>query len=110
MVEPGPKPHVGGVVQPKGDPTVLIANQPAARQGDSCACMGPTDMITTGAATVLIGGAPAARVGDTTAHGGSIVAGCPTVKIGSGGQGASFKSASAPLVERCEDPKAPPMV
>ncbi len=25
---------------------------------------------------------PAARIGDTTAHGGSIVAGCPTVLIG----------------------------
>jgi uncharacterized Zn-binding protein involved in type VI secretion len=30
----------------------------------------------------LIGGKPAARVGDTTAHGGSIVVGLPTVLIG----------------------------
>jgi uncharacterized Zn-binding protein involved in type VI secretion len=35
-----------------------------------------------GSATVLIGGAPAARMGDTTAHGGSIIIGCPTVIIG----------------------------
>ncbi|MHC5722050.1 MAG: PAAR domain-containing protein, partial [Nostoc sp.] len=33
-------------------------------------------------ATVTIGGKPAARIGDSTAHGGSIVAGCPTVSIG----------------------------
>jgi uncharacterized Zn-binding protein involved in type VI secretion len=31
---------------------------------------------------VMIGGRPAARMGDTTAHGGSIVLGCPTVMIG----------------------------
>jgi len=31
---------------------------------------------------VLIGGQPAARMGDTTAHGGTIAAGCPTVLIG----------------------------
>jgi uncharacterized Zn-binding protein involved in type VI secretion len=31
---------------------------------------------------VLIGGKPAARIGDLTAHGGSIVAGFPTVMIG----------------------------
>ena len=30
----------------------------------------------------VIGKKPAARVGDTTAHGGSIALGCPTVMIG----------------------------
>jgi uncharacterized Zn-binding protein involved in type VI secretion len=35
-----------------------------------------------GSTTVMIGGMPAARLGDTTAHGGSIVVGCPTVMIG----------------------------
>lgn len=30
----------------------------------------------------MIGGKPAARMGDTTAHGGTIVSGCPTVLIG----------------------------
>ena len=35
-----------------------------------------------GGATVLIGGMPAARMGDMTAHGGTIVLGCPTVLIG----------------------------
>ena len=32
--------------------------------------------------TVMIGFQPAARVGDLTAHGGTIVMGCPTVIIG----------------------------
>jgi uncharacterized Zn-binding protein involved in type VI secretion len=35
-----------------------------------------------GSTTVLIGGLPAARMGDSTAHGGVIVMGCPTVIIG----------------------------
>jgi uncharacterized Zn-binding protein involved in type VI secretion len=35
-----------------------------------------------GSATVLIGGMPAARIGDSTAHGGVIVVGTPTVLIG----------------------------
>jgi uncharacterized Zn-binding protein involved in type VI secretion len=30
----------------------------------------------------MIGGAPAARQGDSTAHGGAIILGCPTVIIG----------------------------
>jgi uncharacterized Zn-binding protein involved in type VI secretion len=30
----------------------------------------------------MITGKPAARMGDKTAHGGTIVAGCPTVQIG----------------------------
>ena len=45
-------------------------------------CVGPPDVIAMGAFTVLIGGQPAARIGDLTAHGGNIVAGCPTVIIG----------------------------
>jgi len=78
----GPIPHVGGPIMPPGCPTVLIAGQPAARMGDMAICVGPPDVIVKGSATVLIGGMPAARLGDSTAHGGSIVAGCPTVMIG----------------------------
>ena len=55
---------------------------PAAVMGDMCVCVGPPDSIVKGSATVMIGGKPAARMGDTTAHGGSIVMGCPTVMIG----------------------------
>lgn len=78
----GTVPHVGGPVMPPGCPTVLIAGMPAARVGDLLTCTGPPDSIIKGSATVMIGGAPAARMGDSTAHGGVIVAGSPTVIIG----------------------------
>ena len=77
-----PIPHVGGPVIGPGAPTVLIGGMPAAVVGDSCVCVGPPDSIIKGSATVLIGGKPAARMGDSTAHGGSIVVGFPTVLIG----------------------------
>jgi len=84
MQTPGvpPIPHVGGPILPPGCPTVLIGGRPAARMGDMATCTGPPDSIVMGSATVMIGGRPAARMGDPTAHGGSIVAGCPTVIIG----------------------------
>lgn len=82
MVDPGPKPHVGGPILPPGCVTVLIGGMPAARVGDMATCTGPPDTIAKGSATVLIGGMMAARIGDNTAHGGSIVVGCPTVMIG----------------------------
>jgi uncharacterized Zn-binding protein involved in type VI secretion len=61
---------------------VLICKLPAAIVGDSATCVGPPDAIVKGSMTVMIGKRPAARVGDTTAHGGSIVVGCPNVMIG----------------------------
>lgn len=84
MQTPGipPIPHVGGPIVGPGIPTVLIGKMPAATLGDSAVCVGPPDSIVKGSATVTIGGKPAARLGDTTAHGGSIVVGCPTVMIG----------------------------
>jgi uncharacterized Zn-binding protein involved in type VI secretion len=106
--EPGPVPHVGGPVLPGGDPTVLVGFLPAARAGDKALCVGPPDSITQGEPTVLIGDQPAARLGDPMAHGGTIVAGCVTVLIGSSAQGETL-SASArdgkPFCEECE--KAP---
>lgn len=75
-------PHVGGPILPAGDLTVLIGGMPAARVGDMAICVGPPDSIILGSTSVLIGGMPAARMGDTTAHGGTIVAGLPTVLIG----------------------------
>lgn len=84
MQTPGvpPVPHVGGPIIGPGVPTVLIGKLPAAVMGDMATCVGPPDTIIKGSATVLIGGKPTARMGDTTAHGGSIVMGCPTVIIG----------------------------
>jgi uncharacterized Zn-binding protein involved in type VI secretion len=78
----GTVPHVGGPVLPPGCMTVLICSMPAARVGDMLTCTGPPDTIAAGSSTVFIGGMPAARMGDTTAHGGSIIAGAPTVLIG----------------------------
>lgn len=79
---PSPIPHVGGPIVGPGVTTVLIGQLPAAVLGDMASCTGPPDAIIKGSATVLIGGKPAARLGDPTAHGGSIVQGCPTVIIG----------------------------
>jgi uncharacterized Zn-binding protein involved in type VI secretion len=78
----GVVPHVGGPITGPGAPTVLIGGMPAAVVGDLCVCVGPPDTIAMGSGTVVIGGKPAARMGDTTAHGGNIVLGCPTVMIG----------------------------
>lgn len=77
-----PIPHVGGPIIGPCVPTVLIGGLPAAKVGDSLVCVGPPDTIVKGSATVLISGMPAARMGDMTAHGGTIVAGLPTVLIG----------------------------
>ena len=84
MQTPGlpPVPHVGGPIIGPGVPTVLIGKLPAAVMGDMATCVGPPDTIIKGSTTVMIGGKPAARMGDTTAHGVSIIMGCPTVIIG----------------------------
>ena len=84
MVTPGlpPVPHVGGPVVGPGVANVLIGSLPAAVVGDAAVCVGPPDTIVQGSATVIISGRPAARLGDATAHGGSIVLGCPNVMIG----------------------------
>ncbi len=84
MQTPGlpPIPHVGGPIVGPGVPNVLIGKIPAAVMGDLCTCVGPPDTIVRGSATVMIAGRPAARIGDTTAHGGQIVSGLPTVIIG----------------------------
>ena len=78
----GTVPHVGGPVLPPGAPTVMIGGMPAAKVGDMLTCTGPPDSIVAGSGTVMIGGSPAARQGDSTAHGGTITLGCPTVIIG----------------------------
>lgn len=77
-----PIPHVGGPIIGPGVPTVLIGGIPAATMGDMCVCVGPPDSIIKGSTSVLIMNKPAARMGDSTAHGGTIVLGMPTVLIG----------------------------
>jgi len=82
MVNPGGAPHVGGPISGPGAPTVLIGGMPAAVIGDMCVCAGPPDSLPAGSGTVLIGGKPAVRMGDSSAHGGTVVGGLPTVLIG----------------------------
>ena len=84
MVTPGdpPIPKVGGPILPPGAPTVLIGGMPAAIMGGMATCVGPPDSLVKGSATELITNMMAMRMGDTTAHGGSIVVGMPTVMIG----------------------------
>lgn len=94
-----PIPHVGGPILAPGVPTVLIANMPAAVVGNLATCNGPPDTIVQGEATVLIGSMPAARQGDTTAHGGLIVAGAPTVLIGSSKSGGGDLEDQAAILE-----------
>lgn len=103
-VEPGPVPHVGGVVV-VGEPTVKIGFLPAARVGDTEVCIGPPDSVSQGEPTVIIGHKPAARLGDPSSHGGVLVAGCPTVIIGSSAQAQVMKAAArdgTPFCEECE--------
>ena len=94
----GPVPHVGGPIIGPGCPTVLIGGLPAAVMSDKCVCTGPPDVVVMGSAGVMIGGKPAARLGDQCAHGGKIVAGCPTVLIGE----SSAAAAGTPLMEICK--------
>lgn len=82
MVDPGPKPHVGGPITGPGVPTVFVGGQPAAVVGDMATCVCPPDSIAMGSMGVFIGGKPAARMGDSTVHGGKITTACPTVFIG----------------------------
>jgi len=102
MVTPGlpPIPHVGGAIMGPGVPTVLIGNMPAAVMGDMCMCVGPPDSIILGSTGVLIGSKPAARMGDMTAHGGSIVLGCPTVLIGEISPGTVMTKTSLTILEQ----------
>lgn len=107
MVTPGtpPIPHVGGPISGPCAPTVIIGGLPAARVGDMAVCVGPPDTIAMGSASVITSGMPQARIADACAHGGKIVAGCPTVIVGDasggggGGGGGAGRTASADMSE-----------
>ena len=75
-------PHVGGPILPPGSPTVMIGGMPAAVVGGMVTCVGPPDTLIMGSVTVMAGGMPLVRMGDPTAHGGTIMIGCPTVMVG----------------------------
>lgn len=80
----GPVPHVGMPIIPPDGTTVFICKMPAARVTDMGVCTAPVpnDPIVKGSTTVYIMKMPAARIGDSTAHGGTVTAGAPTVMIG----------------------------
>lgn len=85
MVSPAPVPvpHVGGPVLPPCAPTVLTCMMPQAVIGNPALCVGPPDSLLKGSATVLVTKKPAVRILiDTTAHGGFVSVGAPTVIIG----------------------------
>ena len=114
MVTPGlpPIPHVGGPII-KGQPNVLVGKLPQARVSDMCVCVGPPDVIVKGSAGVFVGKLPAARLGDSTAHGGVIVKGEPTVLIGEaggGGGGAGAPMAGAGMADNAYKGGGPAMV
>lgn len=115
----GTVPHVGGPILPPGAVTVLVAGLPAARVGDMAVCVGPPDSIVMGSTGVFVEGRPFARLGDRTAHGGVIVAGCPTVLVGDVGGGAASlqgltmsaaKKAGAPFTKmKCDQQDCAPI-
>jgi uncharacterized Zn-binding protein involved in type VI secretion len=81
----GPKPHVGGMIIGPGVANVSIGGvgMLAADLADMCMCVSPApNFIMEGSFTVYIGGRPAATQLGKTAHGGTIMTGMPTVKIG----------------------------
>lgn len=78
MVDPGPKPHIGGPVISTQQSFVTVDGVPVATVGDSLLCTGvPTtsDKITGGSSVAKIEGKNIARFGDACAHGGKLVEG-----------------------------------
>lgn len=81
MVEPGPRPHVGGPVVKTGQNFVCVEGVPIATVSDKCLCSGvPTTAgITGGSSVAKINGKNVARLGDACEHGGRLVQGVPWI-------------------------------
>lgn len=73
-------PHVGGPIS-TGSPRVFICGLPAASVGSLITEVGPPGVVSSGSRSVFVEGRPVAFAGSTTAHGGSVVMGCPTVLV-----------------------------
>ena len=99
-------PHVGGPIV-RGSLNVFTGGLPQARVGDMLTCIGPPDFIAKGSTGVYVNDIPAARLGDSTAHGGVIVVGLPTVLIGDmgggGGDGVDLGFAADVLASLLQD-------
>lgn len=72
-------PHVGGPLVGPGAMTVLVSSMPTATLGSMGVCVGPPTSVVVGNFTVLANNKPIARMMDSTAHGGVITVGNPTV-------------------------------
>lgn len=82
MVDPGPKPHIGGPVISTGQNFVCVEGVPIATVSDACRCSGvPTtsDGIARGSSIAQINGKKVARTGDPCSHGGRLVQGVPWI-------------------------------
>lgn len=79
MIEPGPKPHVGGPVSRVSQHFVTVDGVPIATVSDETLCTGKpgTAAITSGSAMAKISGQAVARLGDACEHGGKLVQGVP---------------------------------
>jgi uncharacterized Zn-binding protein involved in type VI secretion len=77
MVDPGPRPHIGGPVISTGQNFVTVDGVPIATVTDKCLCSGvPTTAAITGGSSVAnIGGKKIARITDGCEHGGTLVQG-----------------------------------
>lgn len=75
-------PHVGGAVLSAPSPAVFAGGLPLAGAGSLVGCVGALGVVPGGSASVFVAGRPVARTGDTTAHGGVLVGGAPTVLVG----------------------------
>ena len=82
VIDPGPKPHVGGPIVQPGQAFVRFSGIPwAVVSGQSvCTGMPGPDPLVSGSAIVRINGMPVVRIGDSTAHGGKVVMGVPTLR------------------------------
>ena len=78
-----PRPHIGGPIISAGQSHVKFNGIPLAVEGGKTLCTGVPmpDGHKTGSSKVKINGKGVMRIGDTTAHGGKIVTGVPTIKV-----------------------------
>lgn len=81
FVDPSGTPHTGGPIN-SGCTTVIAEDQFQAIISGLMTCVGPVDVITSGASTVHIRGMFAARQTDQAAHGGTVVGAAGHVFIG----------------------------
>ena len=77
MIDPGPRPHIGGPIVSTQQSFVTVEGVPIATVGDACLCTGvpTTDKITGGSVVASIDGKKIARLGDQCAHGGKLLQG-----------------------------------